>query len=255
MKAPIPSNETERLEALKSYHVLDTLAEAVYDDITQLAAFICQVPTAMISLVDGERQWLKSKVGFKRDGAVRDATFCAYAILQPKPLIVKDALKDVRFAQSKLVKRAPRVRFYAGFPLITPEGHALGTLCAIDVKPRSLSPEQVAAMQRLARQVMSRLELRRVSSQLAEALENVRTLHGLLPICAWCKRIRDDHGYWSQVEAYIKKNSEAQFTHGICPECMEKQRQEFPESAARPPERVAVHRGRARGPARGDTGL
>jgi len=255
MKAPIPSNEAERLEALRSYHVLDTLAEEAYDDITQLAAFICQVPIAMISLVDGERQWLKSKVGFRQDGAVRDVTFCAHAILKPKPLVVEDALKDARFARSQLVKRAPRVRFYAGFPLITPEGHALGTLCAIDRKPRRLSRGQIEAMQRLARQVMSRLELRRVSNQLAESLEHVRTLHGLLPICAWCKRIRDDRGYWSQVEAYVKKHSEAQFTHGICPDCMEKQRREFPDAGQPAREPQIAGRNRFRGPARGDTGI
>jgi GAF domain-containing protein len=224
MKAPIPPNEAERLEALRSYHVLDTLAEEAYDDITRLASYICGVPIAMISLVDGDRQWFKAKVGLKQDGTVRDAAFCAHAIVAPKPMIIKDALKDNRFAKSLLVKRPPHIRFYAGFPLITPEGHAIGTLCAIDRKPRDLSSEQKEAMEALARQVMDLLELRRASSRLVEALEHVKTLHGLLPICAWCKRIRDDKGYWAQVEAYVKEHSNVEFTHGICPECMEKQR-------------------------------
>ena len=224
MKAAIPNNETERLNALRSYHVLDTPAEDAYDNITRLAAYICDVPIAMISLVDERRQWFKSMVGLKREGTVRDVAFCAHAILTTKPLIVKDAVKDVRFSTSLLVTRAPQIRFYAGFPLLTPEGLALGTLCAIDRKPRELAPQQKDAMETLARQVMSRLELRRVSNQLADALEHVKSLHGLLPICAWCKRIRDDRGYWSQVEAYVKKHTEAEFTHGICPECMEKQR-------------------------------
>ena len=224
MKAPTPDNEAERLAALREYHVLDTGAEQAYDDITTLAAYLCEVPIALISLVDEKRQWFKSKLGLNRRETPRDVAFCAHAILQSEPLIVRDALKDARFADSSLVTRSPHIRFYAGFPLTTPEGFALGTLCAIDRKPRQLSAGQKAAMQALSRQVMALLDLRRVSGRMAEALEKVKTLHGLLPICAWCKRIRDDKGYWSQVEAYIREHTGADFTHGICPACYEKQR-------------------------------
>jgi len=224
MKAPIPDNEAQRLEALREYRILDTAAEQAYDDITKLAAYLCQVPITMISLVDESRQWFKSKLGVKQQETPRDVAFCAHAILQTEPMIVRDALKDTRFADSSLVTRTPHIRFYAGFPLTSPEGFALGMLCAIDRKPRKLSPEQKKAMQALSRQVMALLELRRVSARMAEALEKVRTLHELLPICAWCKRIRDDHGYWKQVEAYIHEHTGADFTHGICPECLEKQR-------------------------------
>jgi GAF domain-containing protein len=223
MKAPIPDNETERLAALREYHILDTEAEQTYDDITALAAYVCQVPIAMISLVDESRQWFKSKLGLNQRETPRDVAFCAHAILQSEPLIVRDALKDERFADNSLVTRSPHIRFYAGFPLTSPEGFALGTLCAIDRKPRQLSGGQKSAMRALARQVMALLELRRVSSRMADALEKVKTLHGLLPICAWCKRIRDDQGYWSQVEAYIHEHTGADFTHGICPDCFEKQ--------------------------------
>lgn len=224
MTAATPSNETERLAALRAYHVLDTGGEQVYDDITALAAHICKVPIAMISLVDETRQWFKAKVGLSAQETPRDVAFCAHAILKPQPLIVNDALKDERFYDSALVTRKPHIRFYAGFPLLSPEGFALGTLCAIDRQPRKLSAAQQRAMQTLARQVMSLLELRQVSEQLAHALEHVKTLRGLLPICAWCKRIRDDQGYWKQVEAYLHSNTDADFTHGICPECMDKQR-------------------------------
>ena len=224
MKAPIPDNDAQRLAALREYHILDTEAEEAYDDITALAAYVCNVPIAMISLVDESRQWFKSKLGLNEQETPRDVAFCAHAILQTEPLIVRDALKDSRFADSALVTREPHIRFYAGFPLATPEGFALGTFCAIDRKPRQLSASQKTAMQALSRQVMALLELRRVSSRMAAALEKVKTLHGLLPICAWCKRIRDDHGYWSQVEAYIREHTGADFTHGICPECLEKQR-------------------------------
>ena len=222
MKAPLPPNEQHRLAALREYQILDTEPEQEYDDITFLATQVCQVPVAMISLVDESRQWFKSKLGVRRCQTPRDVAFCAHAILQSEPLIVRDALKDYRFCDNALVKRSPHIRFYAGFPLLNPRGHSLGTLCAIDRRPRQLSASQDRAMRALSRVVMARMELQRVSSHLANELESVRTLHGLLPICAWCKRIRDDQGYWNQVETYISAHSNADFTHGVCPECKDK---------------------------------
>ena len=227
MKAPPPTNEAERLAALKEYHILDTGTEQSYDDITTLAAHICEVPVAMISLVDEDRQWFKSKVGLEQQQTSRDVAFCAHAILQNEPFVVRDATKDRRFADNALVTGEPHVRFYAGIPLINPEGLALGTLCVVDHQPRRLSAKQQEALQALSRQVMALLELRRVSAHLANALEQVRTLQELLPICAWCKRIRDDKGYWDQVEAYFHKHTGADFTHGICPQCSEKAQAEW----------------------------
>jgi GAF domain-containing protein len=222
MKAILPSNEAERLAALKEYHILDTGTEQSYDDITALAAHICKVPIAMISLVDEVRQWFKSRLGVEQQQTPRAVAFCAHAILQNGPFIVRDAAKDQRFAGSALVTGEPHIRFYAGIPLINPEGLALGTLCVVDHQPRRLSSAQRTALQALSRQVMALLELRRVSTHLANALDHIKKLQGLLPICAWCKRIRDDEGYWSQVEAYFHKATGADFTHGICPECLEK---------------------------------
>jgi len=222
MKTPLPSNETERLAALKEYHILDTGTEQSYDDITALAAHICKVPIAMISLVDEVRQWFKSRLGVEQQQTPREVAFCAHAILKNGPFIVTDAAKDRRFAHSALVTGEPHIRFYAGIPLINPEGLALGTLCVVDHQPRRLSAAQRKALQALSRQVMALLELRRVSTHLAGALDHIKTLQGLLPICAWCKRIRDDEGYWSQVEAYFHKATGADFTHGICPECLQK---------------------------------
>ena len=224
MKAPIPTNEAARLAALKEYHILDTKPEQAYEDITALAAQICGVPLAMISLVDEARQWFKSKVGTDRQQTSREIAFCAHAILQRKPFVVRDAMKDRRFCGTELVTGEPHIRFYGGYPLINPEGHALGTLCAMDRKPRRLSAGQEKAMQALARQVMALLESRRVSARLADALERVKILEELLPICAWCKRIRDDRGYWAKVEAYIHEHAGVDFTHGICPECLQKMR-------------------------------
>jgi GAF domain-containing protein len=222
MKSPIPTQETERLAALKEYQILDTGTELSYDDITALAAHICEVPITMISLVDEARQWFKSKVGIEQQQTSREIAFCAHAILESEPFIIRDAAKDGRFANSALVTGEPHIRFYAGFPLINPEGLALGTLCAVDRQPRQLSTQQEQAMRALARQVMALLELRRVSARLADALNQVRTLQALLPICAWCKRIRDDKGYWNQVEAYLHRSTGVDFTHCICPECMDK---------------------------------
>jgi GAF domain-containing protein len=224
MKAPIPINEAERLAALKQYHILDTETEQTYDDLTALAAHICEVPIAQISLVDEVRQWFKSRLGMEQQQTPREIAFCAHAILQREPFIVRDATQDRRFADNPMVTGEPHIRFYAGFPLVNPEGLALGTLCVIDRQPRQLPAEQEKAMRALARQVMALLELRRVSARLADALDQVKTLQALLPICAWCKRIRDDTGYWDQVEAYFHKHTGVDFSHGICPECLAKVR-------------------------------
>jgi GAF domain-containing protein len=234
MNAPIPNNEAERLAALKEYHVLDTGTEQPYDDITILAAHICQVPIATISLVDEARQWFKAKVGMTRRQTSREIAFCAHTILQREPFVVRDATKDQRFANNDLVTGELHIRFYAGFPLVNQQGLAVGTLCAMDRKPRELSAQQTKAMQALVRQVMALLEFRRVSLHLADALNHIKMLQGLLPMCAWCKRVRDDEGYWDQVEAYFHKNTGVDFTHGICPECLEKMRPKASPAVQRP---------------------
>lgn len=230
MKAPIPANEAQRLEALKNYQVLDTEAEQIYDGITALAAHICEVPVAMVSLVDESRQWFKSKFGVNQQQTPRDVAFCAHTILKDEPLFVGDALADSRFADSALVTGEPGIRFYAGYPLINPEGFALGALCVIDRQPRKLAARQQEAMQILARQVMALLEIRRISSRLADALANVKTLESLLPMCAWCHRIRDNEGHWSTVEVYLKARTDTDFTHGICQECRAKHFPPKPEN-------------------------
>jgi GAF domain-containing protein len=169
MSAPVPQNETQRLKVLWQYDVLDTVPEEIFDDLTELAAQICDAPIALITLVDETRQWFKSKVGVSINETSRDISFCAHAINQPGLFIVPDATKDDRFANNPLVTSDPKVRFYAGAPLVTPDGFALGTLCVIDKVPRELRPEQQRALTILARHVMSQLELRRHSRELAAA--------------------------------------------------------------------------------------
>ena len=159
--APKPIDEQTRLNALEAYEILDTMPEQVFDDLTYLASQICNTPIALISLVDAERQWFKSRVGLNIDETHRDLAFCAHAILEPEELlIVKDAEEDSRFVDNDLVVDGT-VRFYAGAPLRRREGSALGTLCVIDDQPRELDDEQRAALAALSRQVVGQLELRK----------------------------------------------------------------------------------------------
>ena len=169
MTAPIPPNEPKRLKVLWQYEVLDTVPEEVFDDLTELAARICEAPIAMISLVDEDRQWFKSKLGITLSETSRDISFCAYAITQPGLFIVPDAAVDRRFANHPFVIAEPRIRFYAGAPLITPDGHALGTLCVLDKVPRDLTHDQRQALRILAHHVVSQLELRRHSRELRKS--------------------------------------------------------------------------------------
>jgi GAF domain-containing protein len=217
-------NEPRRLAALKEYHVLDAAAEKSYEGITELAAFICNVPLSLICLKSDPLQVFKSKAVLGKNGAASCKSFCSQTISSTVPLIVHDARKDKRFANCKLVTRPPGIRFYAGFPLLDSKGAAIGTLCVMDQRLRRLTTTQRRVMQALARKVVVLIELRRVSAHLANALEQVKTLRGLIPICAWCKRIRDDDGYWNQVEAYFHAHADADFTHSICPNCLKKER-------------------------------
>jgi GAF domain-containing protein len=169
MTAPVPPNEKQRLKVLWEYHVLDTVPEEVFDDLTELAARICEAPIALLTLVDEDRQWFKSKIGVTVNETSRDISFCGHAICQSDLFIVPDATKDSRFARNPLVISDPKIRFYAGAPLVTPDGYALGSLCVIDKVPRDLRPEQKQALRILARHVVTQLELRRRSHELATA--------------------------------------------------------------------------------------
>ena len=171
MSAPVPVSEAERLQALWDYGLLDTPPEPVFDQIVALASYIFRTPISLITLVDNTRQWFKARTGLELTETPRENSFCAHTILQSDPMVVPDALADPRFASNPLVVGEPGIRFYAGTPLITREGHALGALCVIDTKARpQIDPEQTQALQMLGRHLMAQIEVRYSSAFLSRAL-------------------------------------------------------------------------------------
>lgn len=158
---PVPHNEVQRIAALKSYDILDSLPEKSFDDLAQLAAIICETPGAMITFVDSDRLWYKSMIGFVANEVPRELSFCAHAIMDHEVMVVEDATKDERFAGNPLVASWPLVRFYAGSPLRTPDGEALGSVCVVSQEPRSITAQQRQALRLLANQVQLLLEWRK----------------------------------------------------------------------------------------------
>lgn len=223
-----------RLAALCEYEIMDTPPEQEFDDLSRLTSFICGTPIALITLLDTHRQWFKSAVGLQASETPIEQAFCAHAIRQPDVFVVSDAEFDARFADNPLVTGNPHIRAYAGAPLVTPEGVPIGTLCAIDRTPRIFTPEQKKALAALGRQVVAMLELRKTNRalQLAlkekkEAQREVVALQELLPICAWCHKVRDDESFWHTVEDYLSARSDMRFSHGVCPACANKVRAEM----------------------------
>jgi GAF domain-containing protein len=242
VKPAVPPDERERLARLRGYAILDSEPEQGFDDLVQLAAHLFGAPMAFVSLVDAERQWFKAKVGLEACETSRDVAFCAHAILEREPLVVPDARLDPRFAANELVTGEPHIRFYVGAPLLAGVGSALGTLCVIDTVARAADPASVTMLQKLAAMVVDRLELRRKLEELRvalaardaadaarectvlelqTALDRVRQLEGLLPICSGCRQIRDDQGSWRVLEHYLVARGAARFTHSICPACVQ----------------------------------
>src|SRR5579871_6558340 len=178
MKRPaIPGNENERLEALRSYSILDTLPEEDFDEITRLASEICKTPISLITLIDANRRWFKSNRGLDGTGTTRDLAFCAHAINEPETILqIVDARKDDRFAYHPSVVGDPHVIFYAGVPLVDGDGFALGTLCVIDHQPRALTDSEKQSLKALSNQVVKLLELRKLNTLLAAKEQRYREL-------------------------------------------------------------------------------
>jgi anti-sigma regulatory factor (Ser/Thr protein kinase) len=203
-----PVDEQARLAALRRYRILDTDPERAFDDLTMLASHICGTPMALITLIDEDRQWFKSEVGVGIRETERSIAFCTHAITQPGIMEVPDARDDDRFRHNPMVVGVPHIRFYAGAPLITPDGHGLGTLCVVDTKPRRLTAEQAQALDALRRQAQAQLELRHnlfeleaalaardraeaeqtaLVAQLRASLEKVDKLSALIPFTSTCE--------------------------------------------------------------------
>ncbi|VVD71793.1 putative diguanylate cyclase AdrA [Pandoraea morbifera] len=161
-------DEAARLAALRRYEILDTPPEPAFDRIVRLASYVLGAPISLVSLIDESRQWFKARQGMEAEQTPRSMAFCAHAILDDEVLVVPDARADRRFADNPLVVGEPNIRFYAGAPLRTPEGHRLGTLCVIDRKPRTLDDEKRALLADLSALVVDELELRRVNHVLGD---------------------------------------------------------------------------------------
>lgn len=164
--APLPDDEQGRLDALRRYGPFGLLRSTMFDDMARLAAFICQTPVSMISLIDSSQQWFLAQSGISSCGTSREVSFCAHALVGNEMLIVEDTHLDARFSRNPLVTGEPFVRFYAGAPLLTADGYALGTLCVVDYVPRVLAAEQRDALRSLSHLVVTQLEHGRLKREL-----------------------------------------------------------------------------------------
>ncbi|RYF98964.1 MAG: PAS domain S-box protein, partial [Caulobacteraceae bacterium] len=196
----------ERIAALRAYGILHTPAESAYDELVALAARLCDTPTALISLVDEDEQWFKARVGLDADSTHRDLSFCDHAMRGDGVMVVPDATLDPRFSDNALVTGPPHIRFYAGAPLVSPNGHPLGSLCVIDNQPRpeGLSDLQAHALTVMAHQVVTLMELRRartdrdeVDDQLAESEARFRAIADSMPQMVWSTLPDGFHDYYN----------------------------------------------------------
>ena len=196
MIANLPKKEAERLDALRECRILDTEPEDAYDDIVRLAAFVCDTPYAAVALIDAERVWFKSLIGLAVTEMPRETSFCAMTILQTDSLIIPDAFDTPRLQYNPLVTGGPQIRFYAGVPLVTDSGHAIGSLCVADKVPRSLTPEQNDALQALARQVIGLMEITRREAERKNLVAEQERLTSERELSAKIRRAGDDNLRW-----------------------------------------------------------
>lgn len=208
---PNPDDESERLRAVELYRALGSASDRTLDELTSLAAIVCDAPISLVLLIGRDRLWFRSRFGVDVTEAPREITFCTHAIGRGEELfVVEDAGRDERFAGNPLVLGPQAIRFYAGAPLQAPGGQEVGTLCVLDRRPRTLDDTQREALKVLGRAAVAHLELRRAQRDLTD-------LHALLPMCAWCRAVRRDDGRWQPLHEYV--TDAVPVTHGICPGC------------------------------------
>ncbi|WP_372656016.1 PAS domain-containing protein, partial [Halobacteriovorax sp.] len=196
-KAPIPSNEKERLAALEKYQLLDTEVEDLFDDITRIAAGICETKIALISLIDSDRQWFKSSFGLGAKETPRDISYCGHAIMSDEIFIVEDAKEDDRFCDNPLLLGEPRVRFYAGAPLITPDGLRIGTLCVIDHEPKKLSENQILSLKALSNNIISLFTQRLINIELHTTKERLQEVESMSSTGGWELNLETSEVIWT----------------------------------------------------------
>ncbi len=222
MSFPIPHNEEARIKALRDFDEYLQNHDAGLQAFAEIASSVCGAPISLVTMIDRTEQRLIVRCGIDGDKTSRDHAFCAHTIMKQEIMEVEDAQKDPRFSDNPFVTGDPRIRFYAGAPIIDKGGFALGSLCVIDTIPRKLNDDQRSALSLLAKSAMNHLELQRTSAQLAKALADLKTIGGLIPICAHCKGIRNDDGFWQSVEQFMSAHGDVRMSHGICPECLKK---------------------------------
>lgn len=222
------THEQARLEALRSYGILDSVPERRFDNIAKLAATVLDMPISMVSFVDEDRQWSMASVGVLRGEVPRAQSFCTHAIAQTEPLVIADTSSDPRVAHMLAVTGSTNARFYAGAPLRTPQGHNVGTLCVIDRTPRVLTHRELDILSALARQVVELLEHRLTAARLLDAQTRLQTMVSLIPICSHCRKVRDETNQWMTLERLVQAKTGSRFTHGICPDCV---REHYPAAA------------------------
>lgn len=202
--------EKRRLEAVALYREISKTTSKTLDDLTRLAAAICQTPISLITMLEKDNQFFAAKTGIEGEGTAREDAFCKHALAIDDLLIIEDAWADQRFRENPYVTGEPHIRFYAGAPLTVEDGLTLGTLCVIGREPRTLSEHQQEALRILRNMVVDQLKL-------ARARDDIRVLQSLLPMCAWCRSIQTADGSWQALHEYVADQQPV--SHGICPVC------------------------------------
>ena len=210
MKSPIPEDERDRLDAVELYDLIERGSDRILNDLTRLAAAICETPISLVTFVREDRQDHMAGTGMELGSTSRDEAFCAHALDLDDLLVVEDATVDERFADNPFVVDDPSIRFYAGAPLRMPGEHTLGTLCVIDKQPRQLNTSRRDALRILRDTIVTHLELKR-------AREDIKAIRSLLPMCAWCRSIRTPDDRWVPIHEYVSDTQPV--SHGICPIC------------------------------------
>ncbi len=206
--------DTRRLATLDLYELLDTEAEASFDRLVILAALVCETPISLVSLLDADRQWFKARVGLEATETPIEHAFCLHAVQQDDIFVVNDASQDARFRDNPLVTSSPNIRFYAGAPLRMANGENVGTLCVIDRLPADLDDTQREALSTIRDSVVGLMELKRSAAELER-------ISSLLPLCAWCKSVKQEDDQWLSLQDYVERHPDV--THGICPTCSDAQ--------------------------------